>query len=116
MAYDYIKRQYGVDLKIGQRITYYGKPAQIVRPVGDPQNPRVRFDGRKHADNLHPTDEGRLHASVCHLNPGPLRGRRVTADCSASGYAAQPGFASPPAAETDASYEAFSETTKMPRR
>ena len=57
MAYEYIKRHYGVDPKIGQRITHYGKPGQIVRPVGDPQYLNVRFDGQKHTSNVHPTDD-----------------------------------------------------------
>lgn len=57
MAYEYIKRAYGVDPQIGQRITHRGKLGVIVRPVGDPHYLRVRFDGRKHADNVHPTDD-----------------------------------------------------------
>ena len=57
MAYEYIKRTYGVDPQVGRRITHYGRPGQIVRPIGDPQYLRVRFVGRKHADNVHPTDQ-----------------------------------------------------------
>jgi hypothetical protein len=55
MAYDYIRRTYGVDPKPGQRITMDGKPGVIVRPVGDPQYLNVRFDGQKHTNNVHPT-------------------------------------------------------------
>ncbi|HET8638122.1 MAG TPA: hypothetical protein VFL96_14835 [Acidobacteriaceae bacterium] len=55
MAYDYIRRTYGVEPQIGQRITMDGKPGVIVRPQGDPQYLRVRFDGQKHVSNVHPT-------------------------------------------------------------
>lgn len=55
MAYEYIRRTYNVDPKPGQRITMAGKPAVIVRPQGDPARLRVRFDGQKHASNVHPT-------------------------------------------------------------
>ncbi len=55
MTYDYIRRSYGVDPRVGQRITMDGKPGVIVRPQGDPQYLRVRFDGQKHASNVHPT-------------------------------------------------------------
>ena len=55
--YAYIRRFYGVDPRVGQRITHYGNPGVIVRPVGDPRYLRVRFDGRKHLSNVHPTDE-----------------------------------------------------------
>lgn len=57
MAYDYIRRTYRVDPKVGQRITHYGKPATIIRPAGDPHYLNVRFDGQKHSSNVHPTDE-----------------------------------------------------------
>lgn len=55
--YDYIRRTYGVDPHVGQRITMDGKPGVIVRPQGDPQYLKVRFDGEKHAANVHPTWE-----------------------------------------------------------
>lgn len=55
MAYDYIRRTYGVDPKVGQRITMGGRPGVIVRPRGDPQYLRVRFDGQTHVSNVHPT-------------------------------------------------------------
>ncbi len=55
MAYDYIRRAYGVEAKPGQRITMDGKPGVIVRPKGDPARLRVRFDGQKHVSNVHPT-------------------------------------------------------------
>lgn len=54
-AYAYIRRIYGVEPKIGQRITMDGKPGVIIRPRGDPHYLRVRFDGEKHASNVHPT-------------------------------------------------------------
>jgi hypothetical protein len=57
MAYEYIKRMYGVDPQIGQRITHYSKPGEIVRPQGNPQYLNVLFDGQKHTSNVHPTDE-----------------------------------------------------------
>jgi hypothetical protein len=57
VTYDYIRRTYGVDPKVGQRITMSGKPGVIVRPQGDPQYLAVRFDGQKHASPVHPTWE-----------------------------------------------------------
>jgi hypothetical protein len=55
MAYDYIRRSYGVDGKIGQRVTVNGKTGVIVRPQGDPSHFQVRFDGQKHTVPCHPT-------------------------------------------------------------
>lgn len=55
--YAYIRRAYGVEPKVGQRITMDGKPGFIIRPQGDPQYLRVRFDGQKHASDVHPTWE-----------------------------------------------------------
>lgn len=57
MAYDYIRRTYGVDPKVGRRITMDGKPGVIVRPKGDPAHLQVRFDGQKHTVPVHPTWE-----------------------------------------------------------
>lgn len=67
MAYDYIRRTYAVDPKIGQRVTVDGKPGVIVRPVGDPQYLSIRFDGRKHVSTAHPTWE-------VDYNPGRIEG------------------------------------------
>jgi len=55
VEYAYIRRAYGVNPKVGQRITMNGKPGVIVKPRGDPQYLFVRFDGQKHAVNVHPT-------------------------------------------------------------
>jgi hypothetical protein len=55
MTYDYIRRTYGVDPKVGQRITMDGWPGTIIRPQGDPAHLRVRFDGKKSIDIVHPT-------------------------------------------------------------
>lgn len=57
MAYDYIRRTYGVDPHVRQRITVNGRLGTIVRPVGDPHYLRVRFDGAKTPVNAHPTWE-----------------------------------------------------------
>lgn len=57
MPYDYIRRTYGVDPKVGQAITMDGKLGTIIRPQGDPAYLRVRFEGQKHAVNVHPTWE-----------------------------------------------------------
>jgi hypothetical protein len=57
LAYDYIRRAYGVDPKPGQRISMDGRPGIIVRPQGDPARLRVRFDGSRHVSNVHPTWE-----------------------------------------------------------
>ena len=57
MAYGYIRRTYGVNPRIGQRIKHFGKSGAIIRPQGDPHYLRVRFDGQRHASNVHPTDQ-----------------------------------------------------------
>ena len=57
MAYEYVRRMYGVDPRPGQRITMDGRHGTIVRPRGDPARLRVRFDGRRHISNVHPTWE-----------------------------------------------------------
>jgi hypothetical protein len=54
MAYEYIKRTYGVNPVVGQRIIMDGKPGVILKPQGDPQYLNVRFDGQKHGSNVHP--------------------------------------------------------------
>ena len=56
--YSYIRRTYGVDPVIGSRVrhTVTEREGQIVRPTGDPQYVRVRFDGDKHIMNAHPTE------------------------------------------------------------
>lgn len=58
MSYDYVRRTYGVDPKVGQRVRHteidrYG----VITPEnkGFGHYVRVRFDGRKYADNCHPT-------------------------------------------------------------
>lgn len=55
MTYDYIRRVYGVDPRVGQRITMDGKPGVIIRPQGDPQYLRIRLDGQKYGWDTHPT-------------------------------------------------------------
>ena len=67
--YAYIRRFYGVDPKVGQRIAHYGRPGKIIRPVGDPHYLRVRFDGRRHASNVHPTDEVDYSPAVPCITP-----------------------------------------------
>jgi hypothetical protein len=57
MAYDYIRRVYGVDPKIGQCITHYGKMGVICRPGSNEHYLNVRFDGQNHTSRVHPTDE-----------------------------------------------------------
>lgn len=52
--YDYIRRTYGVEPRIGQRITVDGEPAVVVRPR-EGHYLRVRFDGKKRLVNAHPT-------------------------------------------------------------
>jgi hypothetical protein len=55
--YAYVHRTYGVTPLPGQRISVEGKLGVIVRPQGDPQYLRVRFDGESHVVNAHPTWE-----------------------------------------------------------
>jgi hypothetical protein len=56
--YDYVKRSYGVEPKVGARVrhTETGQFGEIA-PEGRSQQHyvMVRFDGRKHADPCHPT-------------------------------------------------------------
>lgn len=56
-AYSYVRRTYGVDPKVGQRITVNGRPGTIIRPQSDPKYLRVRFDDAKAPMNAHPTWE-----------------------------------------------------------
>lgn len=55
MAYEYIRRTYGVEFKPGERIAMDGKPGTVTKPRDDRQYLRVRFDGQKHISNAHPT-------------------------------------------------------------
>jgi len=55
MAYDYIRRTYGVDPRLGQRVLIDGRWAMVVRPQGDPLYLRLRFEGQRHTSNAHPT-------------------------------------------------------------
>lgn len=71
MAYDYIRRTYNVDPVPSQRITMDGRPGTILRPSGDPLYLRVRFDGQKHASNVHPT----WRVDYAPHAPGPEGGR-----------------------------------------
>lgn len=58
MTYDYIKRTYGVTPEPGARVrhTVTNREGSIIRPQGDPQYVRVRFDGQKHALPCHPDE------------------------------------------------------------
>lgn len=55
MAYDYIRRVYGVGFNPGERIAVDGKPGTVTKPRDDLHYVRVRFDGQKHISNAHPT-------------------------------------------------------------
>lgn len=58
MAYDYVKRAYGVNPIIGQRVTHTvtKKSGAITRASSDAHYVHVRFDGQKHALPCHPTE------------------------------------------------------------
>lgn len=55
--YTYVSVAYGVKPRVGQRITMSGRPGTILRPIGDPQYLRVKFDDSKTNSNVHPTWE-----------------------------------------------------------
>lgn len=54
--YRYIQSYYGVTVIVGDRVkhTVTGRIGNVVRPTGDPNYVRVRFDGDKHCLNAHP--------------------------------------------------------------
>lgn len=57
MAYEYVKRTYGVEPKIGARVrhTENEKTGVIVRPAASSDHyVFVRFDGQKHGSPCHP--------------------------------------------------------------
>lgn len=56
MAYDYVKRTYGVEPVIGARVrhTEINKEGVIVRRKADDQYVWVQFDGQKHPSPCHP--------------------------------------------------------------
>lgn len=58
MAYDYIKRFYGVNPVRGQRVRHQvtNKVGTICQAAGDPQYVSVRFDDRSHSVPCHPTE------------------------------------------------------------
>ena len=53
MSAAYVRAHYGVDFKIGDRVTVDGKPGMIVSFPG--QYLGIRFDGEKHTARAHPT-------------------------------------------------------------
>lgn len=59
MAYDYVKRMYGVDPVVGNAVTHTvtGKSGVITRESPGMANyVRVRFEGQKHSLPCHPTE------------------------------------------------------------
>ena len=57
LPYAYVRRAYGVNPGIGQRVrhTETGRLGTIAKPHGDTQYVRVRFDGDERIMNAHPT-------------------------------------------------------------
>lgn len=58
MSYDYVKRAYGVNPKVGQRVrhTEVDKLGKITRErLSQAHYVMVRFDGEKHPSPCHPT-------------------------------------------------------------
>lgn len=53
MSAAYVRAYYGVDYKVGDRITVDGMPGVIVSFPG--QYIGVRLDGNRHTSNAHPT-------------------------------------------------------------
>lgn len=58
MAYDYVRRVYGVDPVVGARVahTVTKKVGVIARERSPLHYVHVRFDGQKHALPCHPTE------------------------------------------------------------
>lgn len=57
MAYEYIRKYYGVNPQVGQRVRVPDGKIGIIQPVeGDPQYLDVRFNGQQHTVPVHPTD------------------------------------------------------------
>lgn len=56
--YAYIRRYYKVTPVPGERVqhTVTQRAGTIIRPRGDPNYVRVRFDGDKHTSNAHPKE------------------------------------------------------------
>lgn len=53
MSAAYVRQFYGVDFKVGDRITVDGRPGVIVSFPA--QYLGVRFDGERHTSRAHPT-------------------------------------------------------------
>lgn len=55
-VYDYVRRMYGVDPVIGQRIRCHssGRFATIIRPQPEDQYVHARFDGERARSRFHP--------------------------------------------------------------
>lgn len=59
MAYDYVKRTYGVNPIVGERVTHTvtGKSGIIARESpGQAHYVRVKFDGQSFSSACHPTE------------------------------------------------------------
>jgi hypothetical protein len=59
MAYDYVKRTYGVEPKVGQRVkhTVTGNSGVVAREdKGQAHYVQVKFDGKRFALPCHPTE------------------------------------------------------------
>jgi hypothetical protein len=56
-SYDYVRRAYGVDPVVGQRVrhTEVDKAGVIAKPGPAGHYVYVRFDGERHASPCHPT-------------------------------------------------------------
>ena len=53
MSAQYVRDHYGVDFKVGDRVTVDGRPGVVVSFPG--QYVGVRLDGQKHTSRCHPT-------------------------------------------------------------
>lgn len=57
MSMDYVRKTYGVSVKRGQRVAFeYAGERRLGTVASANQYVRVRFDGTRHAVNIHPTD------------------------------------------------------------
>lgn len=72
MAYDYVRRMYGVAPVPGERIRCHssGRFATIMRPRPEDQYVHARIDGEKHRSRFHPLSVDYLRA----VEPGAAGG------------------------------------------
>lgn len=60
-GYDYVRRQYGVDVKVGRRVrlvnegSYSGREGEVLYPGESTAHVHVLLDGEQHRSHVHPS-------------------------------------------------------------